>query len=341
MLTLFDNSDGLLVRRDDGTTDIRAQTVWIDLFRPTKEEDAFVEKSLGITIPTKDEMSEIEASSRLYTENGAHYMTAVVLHLKDLMPGEAPGAPRPSNLFVADVPVSTPVTFILAQGRVVTVRYEEPRAIAIFQQRNQKGDVPCASGAGVFVGLIESIIDREADRVERIQSEVDKLSQSIFNMKDGQWSRGRRFDIVVKQIGREGELTSRSRESLQSIDRLLTYAAHVMKERGDDKHLRARIRTASRDVESLNQQVGYHTTKVNFLLDATLGMINIEQNAIIKLFSVVSVALMPPTLIASIYGMNFKLMPELSWEYGYPFAIFLMILSAIIPFWWFKRKGWF
>jgi magnesium transporter len=114
-----------------------------------------------------------------------------------------------------------------------------------------------------------------------------------------------------------------------------------MHDRGDEKPLRARVRTASRDVESLNDQVGYLTTKVNFLLDATLGMINIEQNAIIKLFSVVSVALMPPTLIASIYGMNFRSMPELSWEYGYPFAIALMVLSAIIPFVWFKKKGWF
>lgn len=340
MIYIYDSIDGVLVRQE-GPPEIRATTIWIDLFKPTREEDQFVEKALGLMIPTKDEMSEIEASSRLYFENGAHFMTAVVLHLKDPPPNEDASASKPTKVFVADVPVSTPVTFILAHNKLVTVRYEEPRAIAIFQQRNQKGDLHCPSGVGVFVGLLEAIIDREADRVERIQAEVDKVSQGIFNTKGGQWSRSRRFDMVVKQIGREGELTSRSRETLQSLARLLTYAAHVMHDRGDEKPLRARVRTASRDVESLNDQVGYLTTKVNFLLDATLGMINIEQNAIIKLFSVVSVALMPPTLIASIYGMNFKSMPELSWEYGYPFAIALMVLSAIIPFVWFKKKGWF
>jgi magnesium transporter len=220
------------------------------------------------------------------------------------------------------------------------------------------------NGAAVLVGLLEAIIDREADRVERIQTEVDALGHSIFDITppidklapagaqaagadarrvrllDDPRIRNRRFDIAVRQIGREGELTSRSRESLQSLDRLLTYVAFVMGERNDDKALRTRVRTASRDVLSLNDQVGYLSNKVSFLLDATLGMINIEQNSIIKFFSVVSVALMPPTLVASSYGMNFKRMPELEWAWGYPMAIGLMIVSAIIPFAWFKRKGW-
>ena len=144
----------------------------------------------------------------------------------------------------------------------------------------------------------------------------------------------------IRTIGREGELTSRSRECLLSLDRLLTYLAHVMGERGDEKPLRARVKTANRDVQSLADHIGYLSTKITFLLDATLGMINNEQNTIIKIFSVLAVALMPPTLVGTIYGMNFKHMPELDWQYGYPMALGLMVISALLPWFYFKRKGW-
>ena len=184
------------------------------------------------------------------------------------------------------------------------------------------------TGAAVLVGLLEAIIDREADRVERIQGEVDKLSQTIFGTKGGERTRPRRFDVNIRTIGREGELTSRSRESCSSLDRLLTFLAHAMSERGDEKALQARVKTAGRDVQSLADHIGYLSTKITFLLDATLGMINNEQNTIIKIFSVLAVALMPPTLVGTIYGMNFKHIPELEWLWGYPLALVLMVLSA-------------
>jgi magnesium transporter len=270
-------------------------------------------------------MSEIEASSRLYLEGGAYVMTAIILHQidKDI-----------------DTLVATPVTFILAGHRLVTVRYAEPRAFQIFLGRAQKKDASCVSGAAILVGLLEAIIDREADRVERIQAEVDKLAQTIFDIKGGERTRTRRFDVNIRSIGREGELTSRSRESLLTLDRLLTYLANAMTERGDEKALRARVKTANRDVQSLADHIGYLSAKITFLLDATLGMINNEQNTIIKTFSVLAVALMPPTLVGTIYGMNFKHMPELSWYLGYPWALGLMVLSALLPWLFFKRKGW-
>jgi magnesium transporter len=335
MLTAYHSVDGVLVKcAADAPLDDKV--VWVDLINPSKDEDALVEKALAVTIPTREEMAEIEASSRLYMEGGAHYMTAVVLHQVDM-----PGIPERGLSGVNTVvPQSTPVTFVLSGHRLVTVRYSEPRAFPIFLSRNCKGDMPCPSGVGVLVGLLESIIDREADRVERLQSDVDVLGHAIFDIRGGQRSKNRRYDLAVKQIGREAEMTSRSRESLQSLARLTTYVGFVMGERGDDKQLRAHIRTASRDVDSLNDQVNYLSNKVQFLLDATLGMINLEQNNIIKFFTVVSVALMPPTLVASIYGMNFKRMPELEWAWGYPMAIVLMLISAIVPFVWFKRKGW-
>jgi magnesium transporter len=325
MLSRYDAVDGGLVKQDDATA-FDTGTVWIDLLNPTKDEDALVEKALGIAIPTREEMAEIEASSRLYQEGGAHYMTAVVLY--------QPEAPN-------EAAIATPVTFILAGHRLVTVRYAEPRALKIFLNRVHKKDAPCMSGTAILVGLLEAIIDREADRVERIQGEVDKLSQTIFGVKRGsERSRSLRFDVNIRTIGHEGELTSRSRESLLTLGRLLTYLGHVMSERGDDKALKARVKTANRDIQSLADHIGYLSTKITFLLDATLGMINNEQNSIIKIFSVLAVALMPPTLVGTIYGMNFQNMPELGWTYGYPWALGLMVISALLPWLYFKRKGW-
>jgi magnesium transporter len=323
MLTRYDAAGGALVKHE-GATSFETATVWIDLLNPTKEEDVVVEKALGICIPTREEMAEIEASSRLYQEGGAHYMTAIVLH--------QPGPTEPT--------FATPVTFILAAHRLITVRYAEPRALAIFLNRVQKKDAACTTGTAVLVGLLEAIIDREADRVERIQGEVDKLSHTIFGAKGGERTRVLRFDVSIRAIGHEGELTSRSRESLLTLGRLLTYLNHVMGERGDDKMLKARVKTANRDVQSLADHVGYLSTKITFLLDATLGMINNQQNTIIKIFSVLAVVLLPPTLVGTIYGMNFKHMPELEWAYGYPMALFLMLLAAVLPWLYFRRKGW-
>jgi magnesium transporter len=324
MLTVYDAADGALVARE-GAQEINDATVWIDLLNPTREEDFLVEQAMGIAVPTREEMAEIEASSRLYQEAGAHYMTAVVLL-------------QPDN--PAEPLVTTPITFILIGNRIITVRYAEPRGIKVFLARVLKGDAPCMTGVAVLVGLLEAIIDREADRVERIQVEVDQLSQSIFGVKGGQRTRALRFDVKIRAIGREGDLTSRSRESLMTLSRLLTYLGHVMSERADDKGLKARVKTANLDVQSLADHIGYLSTKITFLLDATLGMINNEQNSIIKIFSVLAVALMPPTLVGTIYGMNFKHMPELDWTLGYPMALGLMVLSAVVPWLYFKRKGW-
>src|SRR5262249_33429170 len=257
MLTVYEAVEGVLIKHE-GPVPITSAAVWIDLFNPTKDEDLSVEQALSITVPTREEMSEIEASSRLYQGGGAHYMTAVVLHQPDL-PFEAP--------------VATPITFILAGARLVTVRYAQPRAFSIFLTRAQKQDAACMTGAAVLVGLLEAIIDREADRVERIQGEVDKLSHSIFSGKGGERTRTRRFDMMIQMIGREGELTSRSRESMLTLDRLTTYLGHVMGERGDEKALRARVKTASRDVQSLPDHIAYLFATIPLFLHAPLTLL--------------------------------------------------------------------
>ncbi len=301
---------------------ITDETVWIDLLDPTPEEERAIETALGLNVPTREEQQEIEASSRLFQEDGALFMTASVIAYSEQ----------------AEIKM-TPVTFILIGNRLVTLRYAEPRAFSIYAARCNRSEPDLKSGANVLMGLIETIVDRLADFVERIQEEVDGLSHSVFDIKGGSATRQRRYDVLLKAIGREGEVTSKARESTHSLDRLLTFF-YAAQERKESKALQSRIRTATRDVNSLTDQVSFLSSKIVFLLDATLGMINIQQADIIKIFSVVAVVFLPPTLIASIYGMNFHHMPELDWWFGYPLALLAMVLAAVLPYLFFKRKGW-
>jgi magnesium transporter len=238
------------------------------------------------------------------------------------------------------VPQTTPVTFILAGDRLVTVRYAEPKAFPLYMQRVDKGDVICTTGAAIMMGLVEAIIHRMADLIERIQDEVDKLAASVFDLRGGQQTRNRRLDVILKGTGKAGDITARAEESASSLNRLLHFYVQATQERGDDPRIRQRIKGAHRDINSLMDHTRFLSGRITFILDATLGMISTEQNQIIKLFSVMAVVLLPPTLIASIYGMNFHHMPELDWEFGYPWALLLMVIVAVIPVIYFRRKGW-
>ncbi len=305
------------------TRDECAAAVWLDLVNPSREEEKLIEALVGIQVPTREEMAEIEVSSRLYSERGAHYMTASIIYAVD--------SPEPQT---------TAITFILSDRHLITVRYAEPRAVKLFLTRANQGDTPCDTPVSIMTGLMEAIIDREADLIERLQLETEKIAHFIFDMKGGQRSRAGRYDVTLKQIGRVGEISARARESLLSLGRVITYLSQVVVLRSDSKDVRQRLKTEAKDVQSLTDHIHYLSNRITFMLDATLGMVQIEQNQIIKLFSVAAVMLMPPTLIASIYGMNFKHMPELSWEWGYPFAIGMMIASALGFFLYFKRRGW-
>ncbi len=322
MLTIYDaNGNGLATCGSvDSLTDA---SVWFDLLNPTPEEDAAVEKALGICVPTRAEMREIEASNRLYVENDAYYMTAYVIYAIEQA-----------------IPAGSSITFIIAGNRLITVRYAEPKAFPMFLARAEKGHAPCATGPEIMIGLIESLIHRQADLIERIQDDVDRLAPNIFEIKGGQQTRGKRLDVALRTIGKEGDIIARVQESAFSIDRVLAFVANAMRERGNDSKISKRIKSAQRDVASLLDNMRFLSTRIEFLLEATLGMINIEQNQIIKLFSVAAVVFLPPTLIASIYGMNFESMPELKWAVGYPMALALMVLAAILPYVYFRRKGW-
>ncbi len=295
--------------------------VWHDLLAPTREEEAMLEAALGIELPTRDEMLEIESSSRLYTEDGSTYMTALV----------------PSHTDSDDILIE-PITFILTSGRLVTIRYNEPRAFTNFPARAEKTALGLKDAADLLLGLLEAIVDRLADVLERAGHDVDAISRGVFGM-DGEATRhGTGYKPTLTAIGRKGDLTSHIRDSLATLERLTAYLGPKLG--GGDAEGRELLTALVADIRSLSHHAEFIAQKITFLLDATLGLINIEQSGIIKIFSVAAVVFLPPTLVASIYGMNFDVMPELGWRFGYPFAIGLMVLSAILPFLYFKRRGW-
>src|SRR6476659_9391758 len=297
--------------------------VWFDLVNPSPTEDKIVERKVGIAVPTREEMQEIEVTSRLYVENGARYMTATLMCQSD-----------------TDTPKTTPVTFILSGHRLITVRYDDPRPFMIVGNKLARTCSPTITGESVLMDLLDAVIDRAADILERIGAEVDQVSHDIFEPEEGRTDRTRSYNQILKTIGRKGDLASKVRESLVSIGRLLLYLANEADSMRWAKEPRAQLRGMQRDVHCLCDRAAYLSHQIPFLLDAMLGVVTIEQNNVIKIFSVAAVALMPPTLIASIYGMNFHHMPELDWKWGYPFAIVLMVAAAILPFVIFKWKKW-
>jgi magnesium transporter len=300
--------------------------IWYNLTDPTKAEDNFVESCLGIDIPTRAEMDDIEPSARLYNEDGAEFMTITALFNSD-----------------TDEPRKTPVTFVLRNNQLVTVRYADPKPFRLFERLvTRPTNNVYTSGEKVMLGLIEAIIDRLAQLLETTGDEIDQISREVFGNKTTKPTRKTRdLEEIIERIGKKGDVLTMARESLVSIGRLSSF--HQTYENGNPKiakELRQELKVLQRDATALSDHAAFLSAKINFLLDATLGLINLEQNQIIKIFSVAAVVFLPPTLVASVYGMNFHAMPELSWEFGYPFALCLMIASAILPYWFFKRKGW-
>ena len=325
MIAIFAALDSAL--KKSSPTDLDAlpeNAVWIDLDKPTAEEDRAVERLAGIAVPTREDMQDIEISSRLYTENGARYMTASLMCAAD-----------------TESPRITPVTFILANHRLVTVRYDAPKPFMLVEHKLARGVVPGATGETVLLELLDAVIDRCADILERAGADVDAVSHAIFEPQ-GAASTGpaKRYSDILITIGRKGDLTSKVRESLVSIGRLVTFVTAEADGIKWSKDMRAQLKTMQRDVGSLTDHASYLSNKITFVLDAMLGVVNLEQNNIIKLFSVMAVVLMPPTLIASIYGMNFKVMPELEWQHGYPLAVLMMLAAAAGPYLYFKWKKW-
>jgi len=298
-------------------------TFWVDLMEPTAEEDAFVDQLLDLDMPTREEMKEIELTSRLYREGASRYMTTSILVQAE-----------------SENPKSSEITFILTGTRLVTLRYADPKPFALFAAQLQRKPSE-ANRDGAFVGLLEAIIDRQADIMEKIGAELDALSHEVFSATDDRKRRQEtELQDILRAIGRRGDLIAKERDALVSLGRLITFAGQEDFEAPRDSQLYPRLKPLARDLHSLTEYANFLSNKITFMLDATLGLINIEQNTIIKIFSVAAVVFLPPTLVASIYGMNLRLYPDAGHAFGFEFALVLMVLSAVVPYWFFKRKGW-
>jgi magnesium transporter len=330
MIRVFtQNGDHLAMHELAEAEALPENAIWIDLLEPTKSDDARVEALTKVAIPTREDMKEIEESSRFYVENGAHYMTTPLLHSVD-----------------TDHPGMQPVTFILCGKRLITVRYCRPKSFILFEKYAAKPGNSFVSGAcdgfSVFLGILESVTDRAADILEGISARLEEESARLFrtNPKSSGLSTPA-FRKAMRHLGLEGSLLSKLLEALAGLSRLLVYVSVLnASESKSRSKSSARIKSLERDARSLTDHVVFLQNKITFLLDTIIGLVSVEQNGIIKIFSVAAVGFMPPTLVASIYGMNFRHMPELEWTWGYPMAGALMVLSAILPLAFFRYKGW-
>jgi magnesium transporter len=315
--------DGSIV--DPGQGRIPPGATWIDLEMPTAEEEKLVEQAIGHNVPTQLELAEIEPSSRLFERDGALYMTLSALH------GVKVGSPA-----------TTPIGFVLTGDRLVTVRYATPKPVLAFAEHVQREPELARDAITVLVRLLDAIIDRLADELEASGAEIESISDRIFRKEMGERRiPASRLTAMLTRIGRAQSLLAKIRETAVSTGRLLSFLG-ASGRLNEEANSAARIHLASlnTDINSLVDHSGFLADNLIFLLDASLGLISVEQNAGMKLFSWVALVFLPPTLIAGIFGMNFKYMPELESPHGYPFSLLLMLASAVLPLWYFKRRGW-
>lgn len=300
---------------------------WIDALRPDAREITFLERVLGIQVPTLAGLSEIESSSRLRTEKDWIYVSIPMIYRVE-----------------GFMPSLTPLGFVLSKELLLTVRFKPMKAFDDCKDNLHRHPL-LPGGLGALVALMEVIIDHGADILETAATDLDHLSEQIFGSQKkepqhlGPRQDNERLNKVMRKIGLNGDLTSKIEDVLLGMTRMLPYIV-TNADSYLDSAMRAKLKSLQRDVASLNDYETHLTDKIHFLLDATLGLTNIEQNNIFRILTVVSVVGIPPTFFASMWGMNFKNMPELDWPHGYIMALGVIALSAIIPVVWFRKHGW-
>jgi magnesium transporter len=311
--------------RDSGVKELPKNIIWIDLLNPTDKEKATVASRTGIRIPTLDALSEIETSSRLAVDAGVIYLSTPVVAQGD----------------GSDASLSS-IGFILTKSFLVTVRFADLPAFDSVVDLIRQDDQIRNSG-GVFTALLEAFVDVGADVLERLGGELDKVSRSIFRgdptRRQHTVRSNKALRRVLSTVGTVGDRLSLARDALLGLGRIAQFV-ETQEQQWIAQDCKVRLGAIAKDIISLNDYEGHLSNKVQFLLDAVLGFISIEQNDLFKVLTIVSVVGIPPTLIAGIYGMNFKFMPELSWVWGYPFGLAVIALSAVLPLAWFKWRGW-
>ncbi len=321
MLRAYASDNGTLRGVADISDDALRDSVWIDLASPTADESRRVAAATGLEVASRDELSEIQTSSRLIAEDGAFYLSMPLVNAGD--------------------GTIAPVGFVLSPERLLTIRFADSPAFELSPGRQPGVQRTCPTAAHVLVGLLEAIVDRQADALEQTRTELDAISRRIFraDMPSKRNEEDRLLRETLAAIGRAGDFVSQVHDSHHGAGRIVAFIQAMGHERLPPD-LAPRLRTLRQDIASLNDFSTHLTGKVQFLLDATLGLINIAQSHIIKVLAVVGTVGVPPTLIASIYGMNFEAMPELRWALRYPIALLLIVASAVVPLLWFRSRGW-
>jgi len=324
LLTVYRDSNGSL--EASHSLDLPGNVIWIDLLNATGEEKAFMELRVGVPVPSIESLNEIESSSRLAVKDGTIYLSAPIVAQGDTTD-----------------PFLSPVGFILSPTLLITVRFVD---LAIFKAVADRvaNDKDLRSSTGVFTALMEALIDRGADVLERLGGELDQISRAIFRGDPNKVRHSVRSNEALRQtlsaVGRIGDRLSQARDVFLGVARIVPFVLGLPHD-WIAPAFEGRLAAVSRDIASLNDYEAHLSTKVQFLLDAVLGFITMEQNDLFKVLTIVSVVGIPPTLMAGIYGMNFRFMPELSWPWGYPFGLAIIALSALIPLIWFKWRVWF
>jgi magnesium transporter len=305
--------------------DLPPEIIWIDLLSPSDEEKQFVERRLNIRVPSEESLGEIEASSRLIFEHDTLYLSSPSVRLDE------------------DEPELTSIGFIIGPRVLVTVHFWPlPTFDKVAKQMETDADLQ--NGMCVFTGLVEAMVDRGADVLEQLGTNADHLSRSVFKGALVRSKRpvrsSRRMREALASVGDLADRLAKARDVLLNVGRIAAFAGEV----GSDwitPASKRRLEAVSKDVVSLSDYESRLSDKIQLLLDAILGFISIQQNDLFKILTIVSVVGIPPTVVAGVYGMNFKFMPELNWEFGYPYGLAMIALSAIIPLVWFKWRGWF
>ena len=323
MIRLYDNQGVCLDNPETGDAALPEPACWIDLLHPTPQEEAQTEALIGVEVPSRDELRDIEPSSRLYIENGAAYLTASVVSKAD-----------------SDFAEIADIGFVLAGQRLVTIRYAEPKAFSVFAA-NAHRELEGLGGHDVLTRLIEAMVDRSAEVLEGRSRHIDLLSSRIFatSSQDNSETVTRDLEAMLGVIASHQRTIAKVRESLMSLSRLAGFL-QTLPEIAGDKAIRLRSRSLSRDIQSLSEHADFISENIIFLLDASLGLISVQQNQVMKVVSVAAIVFLPPTFIGTVYGMNFEHMPELSQPWAYPAALAVMAVSAIAPYLWFRKKGW-
>jgi len=301
------------------------RTVWVDLCEPTEDERQKACDDFGLDIPPREELEEIEFSSRLQFEDSVFTISV----------------PVTPHIAESD-DVTSPLGFMLTKDLLVTIRYAHLHTFPGIIKRVERRP---RSAPDIFLVILEALVDYGADRLEELRAEALAVSNRIFHKElPGRRQRNvKKTDRMLRDtlvdIGDMGERLSHIRDTLLVLQRVAPFVT----EHGNgwlEDAVKARLKVVGGDVQSLNDYEVHLTDKIQFLLDAALGFINTEQNNLFKVLTIASVVGIPPTFIASMYGMNFHDMPELSWAWGYEWGLFLILLSTVLPIAWFKWKGW-